>query len=71
MLLGANAEGEEELALLEADAMADQAEHARRAQRVVAALGGELAAIGERLRFADDERAGHDVAEAAAERVDE
>src|SRR6185436_9332053 len=62
----ADAEGEEERALVESDAGADEAEHARGAQRVVAPLRRELALVRERLRVADHDSVGDDVAEAAA-----
>src|SRR5438094_6610571 len=52
-LLGAHAEGEEELALLEADAVADETEHAGGAQRVVAALRAELALPRQRAGLAE------------------
>src|ERR1051326_7205213 len=70
-LVRADAECEEELALLEADAVADDAQHARRAQRVVAALRGQLALPRQRARLADDERVGDEIAEAAAARIGE
>src|SRR5581483_11907634 len=69
--VGAHADRQQQLALLEADAMADQPHCARSAQRVVAALAGELRSIRQRLRLADHERAGHHIAEAAAQWIDD
>ena len=43
--------------------MPDQPQHSGSAQTVVPAVGGELAAVGERLRFADHQRVRDDVAE--------
>src|SRR5258707_3499486 len=70
-LLGAQAEGQEELALLEADAMPDQAQHARRAQGVVAPPAGELRAVGEGTRLADDQCTRHQIAKPAPQAVEQ
>src|SRR5258708_11279835 len=70
-LVGAQAEGQEQLALLEADAMPDQAQHARRAQGVIAPPACELWTVGEGTRLADDECAGHHIAQPAPRAVEQ
>src|SRR4051812_2700955 len=49
--------------------MADQPHRARRPQRIESPLGRQLSAVRDRLRFADHQRAGDDVAETAAQGV--
>jgi RHS repeat-associated protein len=69
---GAQAEGEQELALLEADAVADQAQHPPRAQAVEAARAAEGGGRDRRrARLAHDQGVGQEVAEPAAVAVEE